>query len=56
MFTEGRSVEFNDWIADTCGAFVASILYLKWRRYRQILEMRLFGSKDHLGPIEPKGR
>ena len=46
MFTESRSVEFNDWVADTCGAFLASVLYLKLNWYRQILEMRFFVSKE----------
>ena len=55
MFTEGRSVERNDWVADTCGAIVASVLYLKWPGYRQILEMRLFSSKPRPGITEHKG-
>jgi len=36
--TPGRAVELNDWIADTLGAILASILYLKWQRYRQFWE------------------
>lgn len=36
--TPGRSVEFADWVYDTAGAIVASIVYLKWTLYRQILE------------------
>jgi len=36
--TPGRAVELNDWIADTLGAIIASILYLKWQRYRQFWE------------------
>ncbi len=40
MFTEGRSVEFKDWVADTSGAVLASFLYLKWDWYRSILEKR----------------
>ena len=42
MFIEGRYVEFNDWMADTFGAILASILYLKWDRYRSILEKPMF--------------
>lgn len=34
----GRSVEFDDWIADTLGATLASILYLKWSWYRRLWE------------------
>ena len=36
--TPGRSVEFADWIADTAGALLASVLYLKWHWYRNVLE------------------
>ena len=43
MFTAGRSVEFNDWVADTSSAIVASILYFKWNWYRSVLEKRLLG-------------
>lgn len=38
--TPGRSVEFADWIADTTGAAVAAIVYLKWDLYRKILEWK----------------
>jgi VanZ family protein len=34
----GRSVEFDDWIADTLGAALASILYLKCQWYRRLWE------------------
>jgi VanZ family protein len=44
-FTVGRSVEFDDWIADTSGALLASVLYLKWHWYRRLLEWRCFGKK-----------
>lgn len=37
-FTAGRSVELDDWIADTLGALLASVLYLKWHWYRRLLE------------------
>lgn len=37
--TPGRQVEFADALADTCGAVVASICYLKWYWYRRILEL-----------------
>jgi len=38
QFFSGRSVEFDDWIADTLGAALASILYLKCQWYRRIWE------------------
>ena len=37
-FTAGRSVELGDWIADTLGAIIASIVYYKWHCYRRFLE------------------
>ena len=46
MFTDGRSVEFKDWVADTGGAILASILYLKWNWYRQILEKHFLSKRD----------
>jgi len=39
-FTPGRSVEFDDWLADTLGAIVAVLVYAKWRTYRCLLEWR----------------
>ncbi len=47
MFTKGRSVEFNDWLADTLGALLASVLYLKWHWYRSILEKPLFAKESN---------
>jgi len=32
------SVELGDWIADTLGAIIASIVYYKWHCYRRFLE------------------
>lgn len=46
MYTAGRSVEFNDWVADTTGATIASILYVKWTWYRSILEKRSLVKKS----------
>jgi VanZ family protein len=46
MFTDGRSVEFKDWVADTSGAILASILYLKWNWYRQILEKHFLSKTE----------
>lgn len=42
-FTPGRSVEFNDWLADVFGAAVAVLLYLGWPAWRRLLES---GPKD----------
>ena len=39
--TPGRSVEFADWFADTCGAFAAVTAYAKWHWYRHLLEWRM---------------
>jgi VanZ family protein len=36
--TPDRSMEFDDWAADTLGAAVAVILYLRWTWYRRLLE------------------
>jgi VanZ family protein len=33
-----RSMEFGDWLADTLGAAVAAVAYLRWRWYRRQLE------------------
>ncbi len=44
-FTAGRSVEVDDWIADTLGALLASVLYLKWHWYRRLLELHCFGKR-----------
>ncbi len=49
-FTAGRSVEVNDWIADTLGALLASVLYLKLHWYRRLLEWRCFGKKSNTSP------
>lgn len=37
-FTPGRYVEFDDWVADTLGALLASVLYLKVKWYRTLWE------------------
>ena len=37
-FTPGRSSDFFDWVADTAGAAVATVVYAKWRWYRALLE------------------
>jgi VanZ family protein len=40
-FTPDRSMEFADWVADTLGAAVAVVVYLRWNGYRRVLEMPL---------------
>ena len=37
--TPMRSMEYNDWLADTSGAAVAVIVYLRWTWYRHLLEL-----------------
>ena len=38
LFTSIRSMEYADWVADTLGAAVAVVLYLRWTWYRRLLE------------------
>ena len=45
-FTVGRYVEVDDWIADTLGAILAGILYLKWHWYRRIWESCCFERRE----------
>ena len=40
-FTPGRMVEVADWVADTLGAITAVALYVRWPRYRALLERPL---------------
>ncbi|MGB0370372.1 MAG: VanZ family protein [Opitutales bacterium] len=37
-FVPGRYTDFLDWLADTFGAVLATLCYLKWPLYRSILE------------------
>ncbi|HWL15094.1 MAG TPA: VanZ family protein [Opitutus sp.] len=37
-FTPERSMDVYDWIADTLGASLATLLYAEWRTYRNFLE------------------
>lgn len=39
-FVPERSVEFDDWLADTAGAIVAVLVYAKWTFYRELLEWK----------------
>jgi len=40
-FTPGRYVEIADWVADTLGAIVAVMVYVRWPRVRGWLETPL---------------
>ena len=40
-YTPGRSMDIWDWVADTTGALLATVLYVKWHGYRWLLEMRI---------------
>ena len=51
-FTAGRSVELGDWIADTLGAIIASIVYYKWHCYRRTLEWICFRRKTNIADNE----
>jgi VanZ family protein len=46
--TPGRTMEFADWIADTCGAIVAVTAYTCWPQYRRVLETRLWKRKPKI--------
>lgn len=37
-FTPGRSMDVWDWVADTLGAGLATVLYVEWLVYRDVLE------------------
>jgi len=37
-FTPGRHMDWADWVADTLGAAVAVLAYLRWAAYRRLLE------------------
>jgi VanZ family protein len=44
-FTDYRSMEFDDWVADTLGAAVAVAVYLRWTWYRRLLEWPIAGQR-----------
>ncbi|MBC8012213.1 MAG: VanZ family protein [Burkholderiales bacterium] len=48
--TPGRSVEFNDWLADTAGACLAVGLYSFWAWYRRLLEISLLPRRRRAKP------
>ena len=41
-FTIVRLFEWDDWLADTLGAITAVVLYLRWEKYRRLLEKPVF--------------
>lgn len=51
-FTPGRHSDPMDWVFDTAGALLASVLYCYWGLYRRILEWRVFGSSAPQGLAE----
>ena len=51
-FTPGRTVDVFDWLSDTVGAALATILYAHWHWYRRTLETpiwRLFAKRADEG-------
>lgn len=40
-----RMFEWADWVADTVGAAVAAVLYLRWAAYRRLLEAPVWKRK-----------
>jgi VanZ family protein len=52
--TPDRSMEFDDWVADTLGAAVAVILYLRWTGYRRLLERPVCRRRQPRVEISPE--
>ena len=42
-FTPGRTMDVWDWVADTLGAVVATVMYAEWPAYRRMLESPVWG-------------
>jgi Predicted integral membrane protein len=42
-FTPGRTMDVWDWVADTLGAVVATVMYAEWAAYRRMLESPVSG-------------
>ena len=55
-FTPDRSMEFDDWVADTLGAALAVILYLRWTWYRRLLERPVVRRRQPRVEISPESR
>lgn len=49
-FVPGRESELADWVADTCGAALAVVLYQGSTHYRRLLEWPLFGRRGATPP------
>ena len=52
-FIPERSMEFADWVADTLGALVAVVVYLRWTWYRRLLEAPLRRRRQPRVEISP---
>lgn len=52
LFTSIRSMEYGDWVADTLGAALAVVLYLRWTWYRRLLELPAGHQRRHPGHCE----
>ncbi len=52
-FTPGRFPEVADWIADTLGAVVATLVYSYWTTYRRILEWSFLKRKAPVRAVAP---
>jgi hypothetical protein len=52
--TPYRSMEFDDWVADTLGAVVAVPLYLRWAWYRRWLETPVGRRRPAAAPPQPR--
>jgi VanZ family protein len=48
----GRVMDLADWIADTLGAAVAVVVYLRWQAYRRWLETPLWPRGRNLGSAD----
>ena len=53
-FIPDRSMEFADWAADTLGAAVAVVVYLRWTGYRRALEAPLRRRRQPRVEISPE--
>lgn len=48
-----RHYDLADWVADTCGAVVATALYLRWNWYRRTMERPLLRRRPKTGAEVP---
>lgn len=54
-FVEGRVCDWVDWVADTLGATLATLLYANWTTYRNLLELPLFPRKKTTSKPQQNG-